>query len=143
MVNKILPDTCAWIDFFRGRPSRLAERVEAAVVQGEVVTCGVVLFELLQGIKKPKEENLVLNAFQAIPQLEMTGVLWIKAGRLSSQLRKKGHTLPLSDIIIATLALEHSCSLLTVDRHFDVVPGLAVINCADRIDASGNAPGGR
>lgn len=130
MGNKILPDTCAWIDFFRGRPSRMAENVEAALVQGEVVTCGVVLFELLQGIKSPREEALVLNAFQAISHLEMTSILWIKAGRLSSQLRKKGHTLPLSDIIIATLALENSCSLLTVDRHFDAIPGLSVIKTA-------------
>ncbi len=50
MVNKILPDTCAWIDFFRGRPSQVAMQVEAALVQGDIVTCGVV-FELLQGIK--------------------------------------------------------------------------------------------
>jgi predicted nucleic acid-binding protein len=128
MANKILPDTCAWIEFFRGMPSRMAENVEAALVQGEVVTCGVVLFELLQGIKSPREEALVLSAFQAVPQLEMTATLWIKAGQLSSRLRKKGHTLPLSDIIIATLALEHKNSLLTVDRHFDVIPGLTVIN---------------
>ena len=127
MVNKILPDTCAWIDFFRGRPSGMAENVEAALVQGEVVTCGVVLFELLQGIKSSREEAQVLSAFQAIPHLEMTGTLWIKAGQLSSQLRKKGYTLPLSDIIIATLALEHTYSLLTVDRHFDAIPGLTVI----------------
>jgi predicted nucleic acid-binding protein len=127
MVNKILPDTSAWIDFFRGKPSGMAENVEAALVQGEVVTCGVVLFELLQGIKSPREEAQVLSAFQAIPHLEMTGALWIKAGQLSSQLRKKGYTLPLSDIIIATLALEHTYSLLTVDRHFDAIPGLTVI----------------
>lgn len=127
MVNRILPDTCAWIDYFRGVASRMAEQVEAALVQGEVVTCGVVLFELLQGIKSPREEALVLNAFQAVPHLEMTGALWIKAGRLSSQLRKKGHTLPLSDIIIATLVLENLCSLVTVDRHFDLIPGLTVI----------------
>jgi predicted nucleic acid-binding protein len=58
----------------------------------------------------------------------MTDALWIKAGRLSAQLRKTGQTLPLSDIIIATLALEHSFSLLTVDRHFDAIPGLTVFN---------------
>ncbi|MFZ2950122.1 MAG: PIN domain-containing protein [Desulfuromonadaceae bacterium] len=127
MVNRVMPDTCAWIDFFRGKPSRMAEQLEAALVQGEVVTCGVVLYELLQGIRNLREETQVLNAFQAVPQLEMTGALWIKAGRLSSQLRKKGHVLPLSDIIIATLALEHSYSLLTVDRHFDVISGLDVI----------------
>lgn len=128
MGNRILPDTCAWIDFFRGRPSPMAERLEAALLQGEVVTCGVVLFELLQGIKNPQEETLVMKAFQAVPQLEMTAALWIKAGQLSSQLRKNGHTLPMSDIIIATLALEHSCSLLTVDCHFDVIPGVNLVN---------------
>jgi len=131
MVNSILPDTCAWIDFFRGSPSRMTRQVEAALLQGEVVTCGVVVFELLQGIKNPQEEALVLNAFKAIPQLEMTGALWIKAGQLSSQLRRKGHTLPLSDIIIAILALEHSCSLLTLDRHFDSIPSLIVIKGDD------------
>ena len=130
MVNKILPDTCAWIDFFRGRPTQMAEQVEAALVQGEVVTCGVVLFELLQGIKSSKEEALVLSAFQAVQHLEMTDRLWIKAGQLSSNLRKKGHTLPLSDIIIAALALENNCSLLTVDRHFDAIPELMVITPA-------------
>ena len=128
MGNKILPDTCAWIDFFRGTPSRMAEEIEAALVQGEVATCGVVLFELLQGIKNPREEALMLNAFQAIEHLEMTSRLWINAGRLSSQLRKKGQTLPLSDIIIATLALENSYSLLTIDRHFDGIAGLSVVN---------------
>ncbi len=126
MENRILPDTCAWIDFFKGRPTQMAEQVEAALVQGEVVTCGVVLFELLQGIKHAKEEALVLHAFQAVQHLEMTGHLWIKAGQLSSNLRKKGYTLPLSDILIAALALEHNCSLLTVDRHFDIIPGLTV-----------------
>jgi predicted nucleic acid-binding protein len=130
MGNNILPDTCAWIDFFRNKPSLMGEKVEAALVQGKVVTCGVVLFELLQGIKNPREEALVLRAFQAVPHLEMTEHLWIKAGRLSSQIRKKGHTLPLSNIIIATLVQEHACSLLTVDRHFDVIPGLAVIKAA-------------
>jgi predicted nucleic acid-binding protein len=105
----------------------LAEKVEAALVLGEAATCGMVLYELIQGIKSPREETLVLNAFQALPHLEMTASLWIKAGRLSSQLRKKGQTLPQSDIIIAVLALEHNCSVLTVDRHFEAIPGLTVI----------------
>jgi predicted nucleic acid-binding protein len=127
MVSRILPDTCAWIDFFRGRQTQMAVQIEVALVQGEVVTCGVVLFELLQGIRMPQEEAQVLKAFQAVPQLEMTGNLWVKAGQLSSQLRKNGHTLPMSDIIIATLALEHSYQLLTVDRHFAAIPGLDIV----------------
>lgn len=126
--DRILPDTCAWIDFFRGRQSPLAEALGDALTQVEVVTCGVVLFELLQGIKSQSEEVLVQNAFQALSHLEMTRGIWISAGRLSAQLRNSGHTLPFSDIMIAVIALDSGSALLTIDRHFEVVPGLAIVN---------------
>ena len=123
-LNKILPDTCAWIDFFRGSQTPLAESLTRSLGQGNVVTCGVILCELLQGVKKPDEELLALNALQALPHLEMTRELWISAGQLAASLRKSGHTLPLSDVMIATLAISHDCAVLTVDRHFDQIPGL-------------------
>jgi len=126
--NKILPDTCAWIDFFKGNQTPLADSLAQSLLQNEVVTCGVVLCELLQGVKKPGEEQLALNALQALPHLEMTRELWISAGQLSATLRKSGHTLPLSDVIIATLAMNHTCSVLTVDRHFAEIPGLKLVN---------------
>jgi len=125
--NKILPDTCAWIDFFRGRQTPLAQALEQALVSSEVQTCGIVLFELLQGIKSPREEEQVQNALLALPQLEMSRNLWMKAGKLASLLRTNGQALPLSDIIIAAIALEHDCAVLTIDRHFEVVPGLKVL----------------
>ena len=125
--NKILPDTCAWIDFFRGCQTPLAESLVRSLGRDNVVTCGVVQCELLQGVKKPDEEQLVLNALQALPHLEMTRELWISAGQLAATLRKGGHTLPLSDIIIATLALDHGCEVLTVDRHFEQIPGLELV----------------
>ncbi len=124
--ERLLPDTCAWIDFFKGTPSPLAQALERELLQGEVATCGVILCELIQGIRSAREEQLVLNALQAVRHLEMTAELWAKAGRLSARLRKSGHTLPLSDLVIATLALEHACAVLTVDRHFEAVPGLRV-----------------
>lgn len=126
-LNRILPDTCAWIDFFKGNQTPLADSLAQSLLQNEVVTCGVVLCELLQGVKKPGEEKLALNALQALPHLEMSRELWISAGKLSAILRKSGHTLPLSDIIIATLAMNHTCSVLTVDRHFAEIPGLKLV----------------
>ena len=125
----ILPDTCAWIDFFRGSPTTLSAALEQALLKGSVVTCGVVLYELTQGIKSPSEEKALTNAFQAVPFLELSRTLWTEAGRLSSALRAGGHTLPLSDILIATLAKNHGATILTIDGHFSLVPGL---NVADR-----------
>lgn len=126
--NRLLPDTCAWIDFFRGRQTPLANALEQALLTGEVVTCGVILLELLQGIKNSREEDLVKNALLALPHLEMNRDLWFKAGKLAALLRSKGHTLPLSDIIIAATALECRCTVLSVDRHFEKVEGLTVLD---------------
>jgi predicted nucleic acid-binding protein len=125
--NRILPDTCAWIDFFRGRQTPLAEALGDSLTRVEVVTCGVVLYELLQGIKNQSEEVLVQNAFQALSHLEMTRDLWISAGRLSAKLRRDGHTLPFSDIVIAAVALDSGSAILTIDRHFEAVPGLVIV----------------
>ena len=86
--NSILPDTCVWIDFFRGRQTPLAELLGESLMRVEVVTCGVVLYELLQGIKNQREEVSVQNALQALSHLEMTRELWISAGKLAAQLRK-------------------------------------------------------
>lgn len=126
-VNRLLPDTCAWIDFFRGRQTPLASALAQSLLSGEVLTCGVVMFELLQGIKSSREEKLLQNALVALPHLEMTRELWLNAGKLSSLLRSKGQILPLSDIIIAVIALEHGCAVLTIDHHFEAVDGLTVL----------------
>ena len=48
--NRVIPDTCAWIDFFSGRQTPLAELLGDLLLNAEVLTCGVVLYELLQGI---------------------------------------------------------------------------------------------
>ena len=58
----------------------------------------------------------------------MTETLWIRAGQLAGGLRKQGITIPLSDILIATLALEHKAAVLTIDRHFSLIEGLQVVS---------------
>jgi predicted nucleic acid-binding protein len=127
-LSRILPDTCAWIDFFRGRPTPLAETLGESLLRVEVFTCGAVLYELLQGIKNPGDEEQVKNGLQALSYLEMTRELWSSAAQLSSQLRASGHTLPFSDIMIAAIALKHGCAVLTIDRHFEVIPGLIIVS---------------
>jgi predicted nucleic acid-binding protein len=126
-IDGILPDTCAWIDFINGRGTPLAIALEQLLVHGEVFTCGVVKYELVQRVRTRDDERMLLNALGAVTHLEMTESLWIGAGRLSASLRKKGVTLPLSDIVVAVIALEHNLSVLTVDRHFDHIAGLQVV----------------
>jgi predicted nucleic acid-binding protein len=127
LKNKgILPDTCAWIDYFRPGENALGRLVERAIASDSVYACGPVLYELVQGARSEKEQASLTSALGALPYLEMTEALWIKAGRLSAALRKTGKTIPLSDILIATLAIEHSLAVMTVDEHFRIIPGVLI-----------------
>jgi predicted nucleic acid-binding protein len=122
----ILPDTCAWIDYFRPGTTSLGARLEEAINATAVYACGPVLYELVQGARSEKERAELSNALSALPFLEMTEDLWVKAGQLSALLRKAGRTIPFSDILIATLALENNLTVMTVDDHFRDIPGLAI-----------------
>ncbi|MHB8909157.1 MAG: type II toxin-antitoxin system VapC family toxin [Syntrophales bacterium] len=122
----ILPDTCAWIDYFRPGTTSLGTRLERAIDTTAVYACGPVLYELVQGARSEKEQAELTNALGALPFLEMSEALWIKAGQLSASLRKAGRTVPFSDILIAMLALEHDLTVMTVDEHFRSIPGLTI-----------------
>ncbi len=127
MRNKgLLPDTCAWIEYFRPGSGALGQYLNKALSTEAMYVCGPVLYELVQGLRSEKERNLLTGAFGALPHLEMCEALWIKAGQLSASLRKARKTVPFSDILIATLALEHNLTVLTVDDHFRVIPGLSI-----------------
>ncbi|HEX9023129.1 MAG TPA: PIN domain-containing protein [Geobacteraceae bacterium] len=125
-TDRVLPDTCAWIDFFNARRTPLSVALEQLLLQGEVFTCGIVKYELIQGVRSQAEEKALLHALQAVNHLEMNESLWIQAGRLSSDLRKKGVTIPFSDISIAVLARENDLTVLTIDLHFEQIAGVKV-----------------
>jgi len=124
--NGILPDTCAWIDYFRPGAAPLGQALDLVLSAEIVYVCGPVLYELFQGAKSGKERALLTGAFGALPYLEMNEALWIKAGQLSTDMRKEGKTIPFSDILIAALAIEHNLTVLTMDEHFRNIPGLAM-----------------
>ena len=122
----VLPDTCAWIDYFKPQASRLKQNVERILANDRVFICGPILYELVQGLRSEKEKRIVLRALMSLDYLEMTTDRWIKAGERAALLRKEGKTIPFSDILVATIAAENDLSILTVDKHFSKIPGIAL-----------------
>ena len=123
LKNRILVDTSIWIEFFRPR-SYSGRHVEILLVNNAVWTCGMVIFEIFKGIKSEDEKSTISGIFDILPYAEMTKSLWKRTSELSIHLRKKGLDLPNSDILIATLALEHKLAVFTLDKHFKHIPGL-------------------
>jgi predicted nucleic acid-binding protein len=117
----ILADTSVWIEFFK-QNSGTGDALEALILEDTVWTCGVVLFELVQGVRSEVEKAQILTTVSHLKYAEMSKSLWQKAGDLSAALRKKGLTLPHSDIFIAAIAIEHNLSIFTLDGHFAQIP---------------------
>ncbi len=85
---------------------------------------GVALAELLQGCRTPSERTTLSESLLALRYFEVTQTTWLRTGDLSAQLLRKGVTLPLSDLLIAALAIEHDCRVYSLDAHFKKIPGL-------------------
>jgi hypothetical protein len=126
MDTRIIVDTTIWIEFFRSPDSTVANHLKDLLRQRRVVMVGMVMAEILQGVKAPKEANLVLTSFTKLPYSEMTKDRWQQAGEISASLRKKGTTIPLSDLVIAACALAEGHEVYTLDPHFKRIPGVKV-----------------
>jgi predicted nucleic acid-binding protein len=84
---------------------------------------GQVLAEILQVLRGQEHEDMRLR-LSVLPYLEMDKSAWFDAARLSAELRAKGLTTPLSDLVIAVLAIKSGLAIYATDPHFARVPGL-------------------
>ena len=124
MDTRIIVDTTVWIEFFRNPQSPHSNHLKDLLRQRRVVMVGMVLSEIVQGVKASREADLVLTSLTKLPYSEMTKDRWQQAGEISASLRKKGTTLPLSDLIIAACALAEGGEIYTLDPHFKRIPGV-------------------
>jgi hypothetical protein len=77
--------------------------------------------ELLSGAKDERQYAELRDDFSVLPLLEIDAVTWEAAGRSAFELRRKGITVPVPDLLIATVACQHAATLLHADKHFDLI----------------------
>lgn len=119
--RKILIDTSIWIDYFKNKASGIADKVDEILAGDEVHVPKIVIAELIQGARSEKEITVVEKFADAFNIVDQGADTWIKAGRLSYMMKKKGKSINLSDCYIAVIAQEHNCSIFTLDKHFDEI----------------------
>ena len=120
-VAEVLIDTSAWIAFFRGNEP-LASRVDAALADGSAAVCGMIELEVLQNVR-PGEED-VRSLMHSTIRLRTEEGDYREAGERLAGLRRSGVTLPVTDGLIAQIALRHQLPLLEFDKHFEHIEGL-------------------
>lgn len=118
MTSLVLIDTFVWIDFFRGKRSVATDAVQQALQLGVARLCGPAKAELLRGVKTKKEKQQLGTMFEAVENLTTLELDWEIAGNSLQTLREGGLTLPLTDALIAAIAIRHKVPVLTLDKHF-------------------------
>lgn len=116
--SRVLIDTSVWIAYFKDTDKRLTARVDDVLTRSEVYVPKVVIAELIQGAMTEKEIAVIEDFVNAFTIIDQTADTWLKAGRLSFSMKKKGITVHIIDCYIAILAGQHNCSIFSLDEHF-------------------------
>lgn len=121
---RVLVDTSAWADFLNGFPSPAADALgELLRGDDDVCTCGIVVAEVFQGLRRDEGRDAIRRSFEDLVFLEPSGIrLYLRAAELYRGLREKGKTVRSTvDCIIAAIAEDGGCAVLARDRDMDAI----------------------
>ncbi len=127
----VLVDTTVWIDFFAARSSDHVVALEKLIENREdICVCGIVLTEVLQGIRRDSEFKKTRDLFNNLLFLPMPYSVFLKAAEIYRGLRRKGITIRKSvDCMIASVAIENDIPLLHNDKDFVAIEKHCGLKC--------------
>ncbi|MDK2805469.1 MAG: hypothetical protein PWQ94_633 [Thermoanaerobacterium sp.] len=120
MKDNILVDTSVWIEYFRNK-REIVEIIDDMLLHNRVYITGLIIAELLQGVKTEKERGMLERYIDSIPTVSCDNKDWIGVGKLSFKLRRDGKTIPLSDVLIAYLSIKNNMMIFSFDKHFKMI----------------------
>ncbi len=121
MKSEYFIDTSVWIPYFRAGGAEYGDFIDTLIDENRVHINGIVLAELLTGARSPAEIDLLSLALAGLKFVPNDRDSFQSAGRSGFALKKKGISVPLSDIIIATDCIDHSLVLIESDRHYAAI----------------------
>jgi predicted nucleic acid-binding protein len=113
----ILIDTSVVIEYAQGTDAKLVGILPTL----PSAICGVTRAEVLCGVRDAKHRATVLTLLSAFHKLPIPDHLWDQIGDEMATLRANGLTIPLSDIVIASLGIHHGIEVWARDRHFPMM----------------------
>ncbi len=120
----ILVDTSVWsLALRRDAPeSDAVASLKQCIDRGDLLfTTGIIVQELLQGLRGPKQRERLVNRLSSFPVIVPDLSDHIEAAALQRTCRQKGIQIQTVDAILAQLAIGHDLDFLTNDRDFDMI----------------------
>ncbi len=117
--SPILIDSSVWIEYYRPRgPKTVQDKVREALARDAVVTTGIVVIEVLQGARTEEAYTMLWGDVTGLRWLEPSAEAIEVAARLGFDLQRLGSPVPATDLLIASMALQHGSRLWHRDAHF-------------------------
>ena len=124
MTDWVFVDTCIWASFF-AKPNSSEQRAVSGLLRlDRVALVGPIVAEVLLGIRRRDQADWVGSRMKLSHYVEADWDHWRSAAELGRDLAGLGHRLPLSDLLVAAVALDFGTSVYSTDPHFDLIPDL-------------------
>jgi predicted nucleic acid-binding protein len=114
----ILVDSSVWVDFFSSSPGGAGSELRRMIADSEpFALAGVVVAEVLQGLTRDAVQ--IERYLEQWDMLEPKGfTTYREAAAIYRAARARGMSLTTIDTLIATIAVEHSAPVFTLDQDF-------------------------
>ena len=127
----ILPDTSCWVEFFRPRgDGNVQSYMRQWLGEDRLALCGPVRAEVLRGARRA-EAPRIAETFGALAHLDSADTDWLTVATKARGLADAGHTVPLVDLLVATIAHRHGVILAHRDAHFQVIQQVLPVRTHD------------
>ena len=120
----MLVDTSVWVDYLNGYPSRESEALDQLFDRPrQLCTCGVLVTEVFQGLRRDKNRTLLADRFRQLTFLEPASIdLYFRAAEIYREMRQRGYTVRSTiDCLIAALAEAGGAAILARDRDLSAI----------------------
>jgi predicted nucleic acid-binding protein len=120
----ILIDTSIWVEADRHPSSVDGRELRDLIDRDEVATTDIVVAEVLQGAPTDQKFRELARRLEGAHFFHASRGTWSAAARLSFELRRQGQATGLSDLLVASVALENDLPIYAIDTDFQRVPQL-------------------
>ena len=124
----IVADSSALIEYYRRGGSPAVQEAVAAAINDDVLAFnGIIFVEVVGFAADERERRALLASFGAFHRLALDDGDFDLAASIGFDLRRRGRTIPATDLIIAACAIRARAELLHVDDHFDEIARVSAL----------------
>ncbi|HEY6323849.1 MAG TPA: PIN domain-containing protein [Thermoanaerobaculia bacterium] len=124
----IVADSSALIEYFRrGGSPAVQEAVAAAITADTLAFNGIIFVEVVGFAADERERQALLASFGAFHRLALDDGDFDLAASIGLDLRRRGRTVPATDLVIAASAIRAQAELLHIDDRFDEIASISAL----------------